>query len=293
MNSVLDVPDMAAHGISCDEALNRYLDHLLLRGRAQTTVRTYATSIGRFYAFLTERSRDPHLLPIDTVQPSDIAAFLLQATRAGRKPSTRAAYLTALTAFFRYLILQGLYPGSVERLRMQLGELTVKSAHQRPAPDQRLPALVHAAERAVESAATPRARLVACRNRAILHTLFASGMRVSEVSGLSRQDLDWARSQALITGKGGRQRLVFFSPEAVETINRYLDLRGDDGFSPSFCTTITHIWPSLHANASPRARVSSCVYLHARSRASSACWPAAKVSVPLRIPSGILSPPNC
>jgi len=220
--------------LTCDEALSHYLDHLTLRGRAPATIRTYATSVGTFFSFLAERGRDPASIPVETIQPADVAQFLLHATRTGRKPATRSAYLTAITALFRHLILQGHYPGTVERLRSQLGELTVKTTRQRPAPDARLPALVQAAERAVASACGARACLVAYRNRAILHTLFASGMRVSEVSGLARQDIDWERGQALIIGKGGRQRLVFFSPDALQAINRYLDLRGDDGFSPLF-----------------------------------------------------------
>jgi site-specific recombinase XerD len=233
MFPVPDTPATSPQPLTCDDALNRYLDHLTLRGRSEATVRTYAASIGAFFTFLAGRGRDPGALPVDRVQPSDVALFLLHATRAGRKPATRAAYLTAITAFFRYLILHGHYPGTVERLRAQLSDLTVKGTRGRPAPDQRLPALVRAAERALAAAESPRARLVAARNRAVLHTLFASGMRVSEVAGLCRQDLDWERRQALITGKGGRQRLVFFSPDAIVAINHYLDLR-DDGFSPLF-----------------------------------------------------------
>lgn len=220
--------------LACDEALGRYLDHLTLRGRAPATVRTYAASIGCLFTWLGERGHDPSTYPITAVRTADVTGFLLWATRAGRKPATRAAYLTAITAFFRYLILQGDYPGTVEALRAQFAELTVKGTRRRPAPDGRLPALVRAADRAPAAAEGTRARLVTARNRAIVHTLFASGMRVSEVAGLSRQDIDWEHGQALITGKGGRQRLVFFSPEALTTINHYLDLRGDDSFSPLF-----------------------------------------------------------
>lgn len=230
----MDTAPASLRPLTCDEALHRYLDHLTLRGRAPATIRTYAASIGGFLAFLSGRGRDAATLPITAVQPDDIALFLLHATRAGKKPATRAAYLTALTAFLRFLILQGQYPGTVEALRAHLGELTVKGVRQRPAPDQRLPALLRAATRIAETAERPRACLIAARNVAIVHTLFASGMRVSEVSALSRQDLDWQRSQALITGKGGRQRLVFFSPESLGAINRYLDMRGDDGFTPLF-----------------------------------------------------------
>jgi integrase/recombinase XerC len=220
--------------LACDEALSLYLDHLTLRGRAPATIRTYAGSIGSFFSFLAQRGKEPAGTAVAAVTTSDVSAFLLFATRSGRKPATRAAYLTALTAFFRYLILNHRYPGSVEELRAQLSELTVKPAQGRPAPDQRLPALLRDAQRTAGTATGERARLVSARNLAILHTLFASGMRVSEVSGLSRQDLDWERSQAMITGKGGRQRLVFFSPESIAAVNAYLDLRGDDGFTPLF-----------------------------------------------------------
>lgn len=233
----------------CDEALGRYLDHLTLRGRAPATLRTYAASIGALFAWLAQRGRDPHTTPIATIQAAEVTGFLLWATRTGRKPATRAAYLTAITAFFRYLILQGAYPGTVEGMRAQFAELTVKGARGRPAPDGRLPALVRAADRTAATADGGRARLVAARNQAIVHTLFASGMRVSEVAGLSRQDLDWGHGQALISGKGGRQRLVFFSPEALAAINRYLDLRGDDGFTPLF---LHH--DNAHAAAHARLR---------------------------------------
>src|SRR6266851_2902939 len=93
----------APQAVSCDEALGLYLDHLTLRGRAPATMRTYASSVGAFYAFLGTRGRDPATTAIETVQPGDVASFLLQVTRAGKKPATRAAYLTALTALFRFL----------------------------------------------------------------------------------------------------------------------------------------------------------------------------------------------
>ncbi len=229
-----DAPRESASAVTCDEALSLYLDHLTLRGRSPATLRTYASSIGSFFGFLAGRGNEPARTAVSAVKTSDVSAFLLSATRSGRKPATRAAYLTALTAFFRYLILNHHYPGSVEELKDRLGELTVKPARGRPAPDQRLPALLRCAAQTSDAAKSDRARLVTARNLAILHTLFASGMRVSEVSSLSRQDLDWERSQALITGKGGRQRLVFFSPESIVAVNAYLDLRGDDGFSPLF-----------------------------------------------------------
>lgn len=224
----------AAPPLTCRQALRLYQDHLFLRGRNRGTIDTYTRSITTFYAFLTRSGKDPAETPIAAITIADIAAFLLEAARNDRKPATRAAYLTALSAFLRHLSLNRHYPLSVPALKAHLGELSVKLAFGRPAPDQRLPALVRHVDQAAAAAAPGRARLLAARDRAILQVLFASGMRVSEVASLSRNDIDWEHAQATILGKGNRHRMVFFSPEALAATNAYLDLRGDDGFTPLF-----------------------------------------------------------
>lgn len=75
----------------------------------------------------------------------------------------------------------------------------------------------------------PWQHLEILRDRAIILTLFATGMRREEVSRLDRADVDdgWA-TQAIIRGKGDRERVVFFSDEASEAIQAYLKARVDD-----------------------------------------------------------------
>src|SRR5439155_12496373 len=67
------------------------------------------------------------------------------------------------------------------------------------------------------------------RDRAIILTLFATGMRREEVSRLDRSDVDdgWA-TQAIIRGKGEKERVVFFTDEAAEAVGAYLQARLDD-----------------------------------------------------------------
>ena len=73
-----------------------------------------------------------------------------------------------------------------------------------------------------------QARLEILRDRALIRTLFTSGMRREEVSTLSRADVqDGHARQALITGKGSKERLVFFDEKALLAIRAYLDARGD------------------------------------------------------------------
>ena len=66
------------------------------------------------------------------------------------------------------------------------------------------------------------------RDRALLHTLFSTGLRRAEVAGLNRADVEdgWAR-RALVTGKGDKERIVFFGEEALAAIRAYLDERAD------------------------------------------------------------------
>lgn len=64
--------------------------------------------------------------------------------------------------------------------------------------------------------------------RALVETLTATAMRVSEALSLNRDDIDFDKREATIVGKGNKQRVVFFTPRAISWIQRYLDLREDD-----------------------------------------------------------------
>jgi integrase/recombinase XerD len=63
--------------------------------------------------------------------------------------------------------------------------------------------------------------------RALVETLLGSGMRISEALSLNRDSIDFEAREAVIIGKGNRQRPVFFTARALEWVSRYLDLRAD------------------------------------------------------------------
>ncbi|MFI5093744.1 MAG: tyrosine-type recombinase/integrase [Candidatus Acidiferrales bacterium] len=67
--------------------------------------------------------------------------------------------------------------------------------------------------------------------RALVETLLASGMRISEALSLDRDSIDFETREAVIIGKGNRQRTVFFTPRALDWIHRYLKVRRDSGRS--------------------------------------------------------------
>ena len=70
-------------------------------------------------------------------------------------------------------------------------------------------------------------KLVALRNRAMLEILFSTGMRISELCGLDRNQIDES-GKIFIMGKGRKQRFVYLTPRAMEHLNRYLATRKDN-----------------------------------------------------------------
>ena len=70
-------------------------------------------------------------------------------------------------------------------------------------------------------------RKVALRNRAILEIIFSTGMRISEVCGLSKSQID-GTGRIFIMGKGKKQRFVYLTPRAREHLDRYLAIRNDN-----------------------------------------------------------------
>lgn len=65
------------------------------------------------------------------------------------------------------------------------------------------------------------------RDQAILELLFSSGLRVSELVNLNRQDINLKRQEFMVRGKGQKDRPVFISAEAANAINNYLNIRTD------------------------------------------------------------------
>ena len=152
-----------------------------------------------------------------------------------RRP-TVVTYLAALRALFRFLDRRGWAApdASYERVRERLGEVVGRGQYRTPRIDRRLPLLVVAADSLVLPPRPPALRLTLLRDRALLHVLYSSGMRRDEVSRLNGEDLeDGWRGEALITGKGDKERVVFLSEEALVSVRAYLSERADD-YAPLF-----------------------------------------------------------
>ncbi|HEX9015535.1 MAG TPA: tyrosine-type recombinase/integrase [Chloroflexota bacterium] len=212
-----------------------------LAGKSPATINTYRNALARFLDFLGE-SHVPagHLaasLPADILE--QFYAWLVDNYGRERRATT-TTYVAGVRAFFRFLARRRLLSPdtSFEQVRAGLQEVMGKGSYKTPRIDRGLPLIVlYVNQVPLPEPVSERARtkrLETFRDRAIIHTLFSTGMRREEVSRLDRQDLeDGYASQALITGKGDKERVVFFSEEALAAIREYLVERSDH-YTPLF-----------------------------------------------------------
>lgn len=153
--------------------------------------------------------------------------------------ATRRLYLSALRRLLQWMDANDKLPTGFNRakaeakLRVSRGDARAGYRHRAVDPD--LPRIIayydeqplpEPGDESNKSSRTKRLELL--RDRAIMHTLYASAGRVSEVASLTRAQLaDGRSSEALITGKGNKQRMLFLTPEAQAAIRAYCNERDD------------------------------------------------------------------
>ncbi|MCB1137887.1 MAG: tyrosine recombinase XerC [Leptospiraceae bacterium] len=145
-----------------------------------------------------------------------------------RKLSARsqARKLSALRLFFRNLMKQGKIKGNPARdltsprfYRALPGVLRPGELEEvLEAPSQRTPPLHRRVGREAD-------RAIQARDQAIIETLYSTGMRISELLSLKLEEVEHLPDRIKITGKGGKQRIVFIGQEARESLSRYMKLR--------------------------------------------------------------------
>ena len=190
--------------------IDAYLDHLRVeRALASNTLDAYARDLN---ALASEVGGD---VDPRTIGPEAIASLMVSNVRRGFRARSSARQLSGLRGFFRFLVRERAVPEDPTRLV------------DRPKLANKLPRVltIDEVERllAAPDTATDRG---AC-HAAMLHLMYASGLRVSELVGLRTADLDLQRGLVAAFGKGGKRRLVPMGEIAIDHLVRYLrDVRG-------------------------------------------------------------------
>jgi site-specific recombinase XerD len=215
-----------------DRLTSQFLNSL--GGKSPRTFTTYQTGLHQFRAFLHSRGQ------LERWQPSQVEPTLLEEfygwlvrQRGRERRATVATYSAGLRAFMRFLARRAQLPPEVtyEQMRENVAAVMGRGSYKTPRIDRRLPMLVTHVLNLPEPAPTERngiKRLELLRDRALLLTLFCTGMRRDEVARLDRLDVeDGGADRALITGKGEKERVVFFDEPTQAAIRAYLQARND------------------------------------------------------------------
>jgi len=136
------------------------------------------------------------------------------------KRNTQTYFLIAIRAFLRHLARSGIKAISPEQI--ELGKTRDRSV--KFLSEEQLRRLLNAP--AIDN-------LAGLRNKTILEMLFSTGLRVSELVKLNRDNINLTTREFSVIGKGGKARIVFLSERAVFWLKRYLDAR-EDKFVPIF-----------------------------------------------------------
>ena len=195
------------------ELIRQFLSYLALElGYSALTVEAYGRDLGQWAEFAT--GGHPEMLEPRDVSRSDLRLWISALTSSRRSARTVKRKVSALKAFFRYLLRNGVIVSNpASRLIL-------------PKPSKMLPVYVRKEEtERILDAPVPADDFTGVRDRLILDLLYSTGMRCSELIGLKDVDVDTSRRELKVTGKRNKERVIPFGPELAEAIETYRGLR--------------------------------------------------------------------
>jgi site-specific recombinase XerD len=207
------------------EAIEQFLQYVEIeKGYSRLTVESYRRYLSRFAQWVAESTTGSSVGDIDVELVRDYRLYLARSTgRDGQelKRITQGYYLIALRSLLRYLSVQrDMDVMAADKIELPKGGARNVSFLKLEEMDR----LMGSPDVSEEPG---------LRDRAILEMLFSTGLRVSELVRLNRDQIDFERKELGIIGKGNRARVVFLSDDAVEWIEKYLNCR-EDHFKPLF-----------------------------------------------------------
>ena len=189
-----------------DGALDDYIQHLRVeRGLSKHTVEAYARDLVRFGARLAEEN-----VSLDEVDETQVAGYLVTLSQEGLSARTQARALSSVRGFFRFLVQEG----HQQRDPTELLE--------GPRLLRKLPDILNRDEvvRLLDAPAGSKPNRI--RDRAMLHMMYAAGLRVSELIELDLGDVNLEEGFVSTLGKGNKRRLVPIGSHARAAVVEYL-----------------------------------------------------------------------
>jgi integrase/recombinase XerC len=199
-----------------DEALSLFSGHQYSQNRSELTVAAYQTDLVQFFSFAAlEQGLEPETLTVDLIDVYIVRGFLGVLAEHGLTRKSMARKLAALRSFFKFLFRK---------------EILQKNPVQRvasPKLGRKLPNFLYLEQMEGLLRASDCTNLLGSRDQVIIELLYGSGLRVSELVGLDRENLDLEIGLIRVLGKGSKERVVPVTNYAIQAIEGYLGMRKD------------------------------------------------------------------
>ena len=191
---------------SASELIDAFCDQVWLQdGLAASSLSSYRRDLNQWAGWLDRRGRT-----LLTAQRTDVEGFLADQFRAKAKATSIARRLSSVRRFYALQLQQGALRAD-PTLRVQAPKLP-----------RRLPKNLSEAKVEALLAAPDAKTTLGLRDRAMLETLYATGLRVSELVGLTLAQVSLDMGVVRVIGKGSKERLVPLGEESISWLKRYL-----------------------------------------------------------------------
>lgn len=220
---------------SLSSYLLQFLEHLEIeRNRSQKTLQNYDFYLKRFVEWWGDKKPE-------SLKAEDVRQYRLWLNRLvdvhgePLKKNTQNYHLIALRSFLKYLAKRDVHtlaPEKIELMKMPdrevsfLDEYDVSRLLEAPLQEKRHKEEKEGDEMNVEKKRSDILRKK-YRDKALLELLFSTGLRVSELANLKKENVNLKRDEFTVMGKGRKSRVVFISEQARYWLKKYLDARAD------------------------------------------------------------------
>jgi integrase/recombinase XerC len=205
-----------------DPWTQRFLVHLATdRGASAYTQRNYRQALQEFTAWHQEDRKQPP--PWDRLQRDDFRSYVRFLGRQNLNRASVHLRFCALRTFYRFLIRNGLVAASpIKNLALPKMPKRLPKYLTRQQMEDLLAAPLKALTGPKKKSPGRPVSVSACyRDVAILETIYSCGLRISELSGLLAEDIDWHEQIVRVRGKGRKERLLPIGRPALGAIERY------------------------------------------------------------------------
>ncbi len=199
------------------DSIDSFLQYLELeRGRSLKTIESYAHYLNRFAEWAdgqgisgAEQLTEDHVLKY-----RQFLNRLTNQTGNALAKTTQNYHIIALRSYLRYLNRKGIEALSADRIDLaRQGDRQIQ--------------FLEADELQRLLAQPPTNSEIGLRDLALLHTLFSTGLRVSELANLDQDQINLERGEFSVLGKGRKERIVFLSDDTKHYLDQYLKTRVD------------------------------------------------------------------